>query len=365
MKIGLVGLPNVGKSTLFNALTKAKAPAENYPFCTIEPNVGVVSVPDERLENLAKLYETLSKVPTTIEFVDIAGLVKNAGKGEGLGNQFLSHIRSVDCILEVVRCFEDENVVHVDGTVDPATDAETINYELIFSDMELLDKRIAGAQKHATHGTPADKALFNVLNRAKNDYLMQEKFINLDEFDETERELLLAQDLLTTKPILYMANVAEEDLPEGNEHVEELKAYVAKNNASSSVIVACAKIEAELAELDDEERKEYLEALGLSESGLDKVIKESYKRLDLITFLTAGKKECRAWQIKKGTKAPGAAGKIHSDFERGFIRSEVTKYEDLMQAGSDVKAKELGLTRVEGKEYVVKDGDVMFFRFNV
>ncbi len=364
MKIGLVGLPNVGKSTLFNALTKANAGAENYPFCTIEPNVGVVNVPDERIDNLSKLYDTLKTVYATVEFVDIAGLVKNAGKGEGLGNQFLSNIRNVHSILQVVRCFDDANITHVDGSIDPVRDAETINYELIFSDLELIDKRIATVQKAAKSGRKEEKFMLATLDKAKQ-YLEDGKFINLDDFYENEREYLKSQDLLTTKPIMYAANVSEDDLLEDNEYVKALKEYLKEVNPNIEVIKVCAKIEAELSELEDDEKNMFLEELGIKESGLDQIIKEGYKLLNLITFLTAGKQEVRGWQIKKGTKAPGAAGKIHSDFERGFIRAEVTKYDKLMEAGSDVKAKELAYTRVEGKDYVVEDGDVIFFRFNV
>ncbi|MGN8913915.1 redox-regulated ATPase YchF [Anaerofustis butyriciformans] len=364
MKIGLVGLPNVGKSTLFNALTKANAGAENYPFCTIEPNVGVVNVPDERIDNLSKLYDTLKTVYATVEFVDIAGLVKNAGKGEGLGNQFLSNIRNVHAILQVVRCFDDGNITHVDGSIDPVRDAETINYELIFSDLELIDKRIATVQKAAKSGRKEEKFMLATLDKAKK-LLEEGKFINLDDFDENESEYLKSQDLLTTKPIMYAANVSEDDLLEDNDYVKALKEYVKEVNPNIEVIKVCAKIEAELSELEDDEKNMFLEELGIKESGLDQIIKEGYKLLDLITFLTAGKQEVKGWQIKKGTKAPGAAGKIHSDFERGFIRAEVTKYDKLMEAGSDVKAKELAYTRIEGKDYVVEDGDVIFFRFNV
>jgi len=356
MKIGLVGLPNVGKSTLFNALTKANAGAENYPFCTIEPNIGVVNVPDKRIDNLSKLYDTLKTIYATVEFV--------AGKGEGLGNQFLSNIRNVHAILQVVRCFDDGNITHVDGSIDPVRDAETINYELIFSDMELIDKRILTVQKAAKSGRKEEKFMLETLNKAKG-YLEEGKFVNLEEFNENEAEFLKTQDLLTTKPIMYAANVSEDDLLEDNEYVKALKDYVKTVNENIEVIKVCAKIEAELSELEDEEKKMFLEDLGIEESGLDQIIKEGYKLLDLITFLTAGKQEVKGWQIKKGTKAPGAAGKIHSDFERGFIRAEVTKYDKLMEAGSDVKAKELAYTRVEGKEYVVEDGDVIFFRFNV
>lgn len=364
MKIGLVGLPNVGKSTLFNALTKANAGAGNYPFCTIEPNVGVVNVPDERIDNLSKLYDTLKTIYATVEFVDIAGLVKNAGKGEGLGNQFLSNIRNVNAILQVVRCFDDGNITHVDGSIDPVRDAETINYELIFSDMEMVEKRIHNATRAAKNGGKEEKLALATLEKAKG-ILEEGKFINLEDFNENEQEFLKTQDLLTTKPILYAANVCEDELVEDNEYVVKLREYVKSVNPNINVVKVCAKIEAELSEFDEEEKAMFLEELGIKSSGLDQIIKEGYKILDLITFLTAGKQEVRGWQIKKGTKAPGAAGKIHTDFERGFIRAEVTKYDKLMEAGSDVKAKELAYTRVEGKDYTVEDGDVIFFRFNV
>ncbi len=364
MKIGLVGLPNVGKSTLFNALTKSNAGAENYPFCTIDPNIGVVIVPDERIDKLANLYTTLKKIPATVEFVDIAGLVKNAGKGEGLGNQFLSHIRNVNAILQVVRCFNDDNITHVDGGVDPIRDAQTINYELIFSDMDLIEKRIKAVEKIAKHGKKDEKFQYDTLNKAK-EYLLEEKFINLDDFNEGEKEFLISQDFLTTKPIIYAANVGEDELDIDNEYVKSLKGYLNEVNPNIQVFKICAKLEAELAQLEDEEKAMFLEDLGLEESGLDKVIKAGFKMLDLITFITAGKQECRAWQVKRGSKAPTAAGKIHSDIERGFIRAEVTKFEKLVEAGSDSKAKELGYTRIEGKEYIVEDGDVIYFRFNV
>ncbi len=364
MKIGLVGMPNVGKSTLFNALTKAGIQAENYPFCTIEPNVGVVNVPDVRLDTLSKMYETLKKTPTSVEFVDIAGLVKDAGKGEGLGNQFLSHIRNVNAILQVVRCFEDENVTHVDGSVDPVRDVETINYELMFSDIEILDKRLHAAKKNATHGSKADKAFYDVLVKAKQ-LLLNGSMLDETHFSKDEFRLLDDQNLLTTKKFMYVANIGEDDTTKDNIHVSKLREYISRISPSSQVIQISAKIESEIAQLPEDEKNVFLEELGLDESGLDKVIRSAYALLNLITFFTAGKKECRAWQIVKGTKAPQAAGKIHTDFERGFIRAEVTKYEKLVEAGNDTRAKELAFTRIEGKDYIVEDGDVIFFRFNV
>lgn len=366
MKLGIVGLPNVGKSTLFNSLTKAGAESANYPFCTIDPNVGIVTVPDERLKALGDLYHSKKVTPAVIEFVDIAGLVKGASKGEGLGNQFLANIREVDAIVHVVRCFEDTNVIHVDGSVDPARDIETINLELIFSDLEILDRRISKVSK----GARMDKAL------AKEQILLEHVKAHLEDGqmaktfelseDEDEAEWFASYNLLTAKPVIYAANVAEEDLSNdgvSNEYVQKVRAQAVSEN--SEVFIICAQIEQELAELEDEEKSMFLEELGLKESGLEKLIKASYKLLGLISYLTSGEDETRAWTIINGTKAPGAAGKIHTDFERGFIRAEVVAYTDLIACGSIAAAKEKGLVGIEGKEYVVRDGDVILFRFNV
>ena len=361
MKIGIVGLPNVGKSTIFNAITKAGAESANYPFCTIDPNVGVVTVPDERLEVLEKMYQSKRVVPTTIEFVDIAGLVKGASKGEGLGNKFLSHIREVDAIAHVVRCFEDENVVHVEGKIDPLDDLETINLELILADLEMVDRRVEKTRK-AAKGDKAERASLEILEKLKTILEAGKMPLNTD-FSEDEWQYVSGLQLISTKPVLYIANVAEDDLISDNDMVKALKEKVSGDNRE--VIKISAKIEEEIAELDDEEKALFLTDLGLEASGLDQVIRAGYKLLGLITFLTAGPEETRAWTIRKGTKAPQAAGKIHSDIERGFIRAEITTYEQLVKAGSDVKAKELGVTRIEGKDYVMQDGDVTFFRFNV
>lgn len=365
MKLGIVGLPNVGKSTLFNSLTKAGAESANYPFCTIDPNVGVVSVPDERLGKLAALYDSAKIVPAVIEFVDIAGLVKGASKGEGLGNQFLSHIRETDAIVHVVRCFENTNIVHVDGSIDPLRDIETINYELIFSDLDILERRIAKVSRGARN----DKALAKELTLLEGikAHLEQSKPARSYEPEDDDMKALMATyDLLTAKPVIYAANVSEDDLADdgaSNKYVQAVREYAAREG--SEVFAVCAQIEEEISELDDDEKKEFLEDLGLKESGLDKLIKASYSLLGLISFLTAGPTETRAWTIRKGTKAPGAAGKIHSDFERGFIKAEVVYYQDLLDCGSYAAAKEKGLVGIEGKDYVVKDGDVILFRFNV
>lgn len=365
MKLGIVGLPNVGKSTLFNSLTKAGAESANYPFCTIDPNVGIVTVPDERLKKLGDMYHSKKVTPAVIEFVDIAGLVKGASKGEGLGNQFLSNIREVDAIVHVVRCFEDANVVHVDGSVDPARDIETINLELIFSDIEILERRIS----KVVRGARNDKTL------AKEQALLERLKAHLEEGklaksfvtdDEEELEWMGTYNLLTIKPVIYAANVAEDDLANdgaSNPYVEQVRQIAAADGCE--VFVICAQIEEEISELDEEETAMFLEDLGLKESGLEKLIKASYSLLGLISFLTSGEDETRAWTIKKGTKAPQAAGKIHTDFERGFIRAEVVNYQDLLDCGSTAAAKEKGLVGIEGKEYVVKDGDVILFRFNV
>lgn len=365
MKLGIVGLPNVGKSTLFNSLTKAGAESANYPFCTIDPNVGVVAVPDERLKVLTDMYESAKTVPAVIEFVDIAGLVKGASKGEGLGNQFLSHIREVDAIVHVVRCFEDSNVVHVDGSVDPLRDIETINLELIFSDMEILERRYAKVGKAAR----SDKSLAKeakVLDGLQKLLENGEPASKYEAADEEEEALIKGYNLLTNKPVIYAANVSEEDLADdgsSNEYVGKVREFAKENG--SEVFVICAQIEQEIAELEEDEKKMFLEDLGISESGLEKLIKASYSLLGLISFLTAGPTETRAWTITKGMKAPQAAGKIHSDFERGFIRAEVVSYDNLSELKSYAAVREKGLVRSEGKDYVVKDGDVILFRFNV
>lgn len=365
MKLGIVGLPNVGKSTLFNSLTKAGAESANYPFCTIDPNVGIVPVPDERLKLLGDMYHSKKVTPAVIEFVDIAGLVKGASKGEGLGNQFLSNIREVDAIVHVVRCFEDTNVVHVDGSVDPLRDIETINLELIFSDLEILERRLSKVTKAAR----MDKTMAKeetLLLRIKEHLEAGQMAKTMKVDDEDELLLLRSYNLLTYKPVIYAANVAEDDLTDdgaGNPHVTAVREFAAGEN--SEVFVICAQIEQEIAELDDDEKAMFLEELGISWSGLDKLIAASYHILGLMSFLTAGEDETRAWTIKIGTKAPQAAGKIHTDFERGFIKAEVVNYKNLLEQGSLAAAREKGLVGMEGKEYVVQDGDVILFRFNV
>lgn len=365
MKLGIVGLPNVGKSTLFNSLTKAGAESANYPFCTIDPNVGIVTVPDKRLQVLTEMYNSQKTVPATIEFVDIAGLVKGASKGEGLGNQFLANIREVDAIVHVVRCFEDTNIIHVDGSIDPLRDIETINLELVFSDIEMIERRIARASKGARNDkTLAKEVEFLKRLQAHLEAGNMAKSLVVEEEDEIE--WIKGYQLLTNKPVIYAANVSEDELADdaaNNEHVKRVREFAEKEN--SEVFVICAQIEQEIAELDDDEKAEFLQDLGLEESGLEKLIRASYHLLGLISYLTAGEQETRAWTITRGTKAPGAAGKIHSDFERGFIRAEVVSYDNLVECGSMNAAKEKGLVRSEGKEYVVQDGDVILFRFNV
>ena len=366
MKLGIVGLPNVGKSTLFNSLTKAGALSANYPFATIDPNVGIVAVPDERIEKLGELYHTKKVTPATIEFVDIAGLVKGASKGEGLGNQFLANIREVDAIVHVVRCFEDTNIIHVDGNIDPARDIETINLELIFSDLEILERRYAKVAKQARMDKKLAKEveLIEAIKAHLENNQMARTFEVPD--DEDAEVWFASYNLLTAKPTIFAANVAEDDLADdgaNNPHVAKVRSMAAEEGAE--VFVICAQIEQELSELSDEEKKEYLDDLGVTSSGLDKLVAASYKLLGLISFLTAGEDECRAWTIKEGTKAPQAAGKIHTDFERGFIKAEVVNYKDLLELGSLAAAREKGLVGMEGKDYVVKDGDVILFRFNV
>lgn len=365
MKLGIVGLPNVGKSTLFNAITKAGAEAANYPFCTIEPNIGVVAVPDERVTKLSEIYNSKKTIYTTIEFCDIAGLVKGASKGEGLGNKFLGHIREVEAIVHVVRCFESDNIVHVNGRADPVSDIETVNMELILSDIEILERRIAKATKMLKGDKSLQKEI-DLLTRI-NDFLAEGKVARMMNLDKEEDAFVKTLDLLTYKPVIYAANVAEEDASDNAAHnapVASLRRLAAAEG--SEVVVISAKVEAELSELDDDEREMFLEELGISESGLDKLIKSSYALLDLISFITTGEDETRAWTIRRGTLAPQAAGKIHTDFEKGFIRSETIAYNKLMEAGGKMSvAKERGWLRSEGKEYEIKDGDVCHFLFNV
>ncbi|MBP7060227.1 MAG: redox-regulated ATPase YchF [Lachnospiraceae bacterium] len=365
MKLGIVGLPDVGKTTLFNSLTKAGALAANYPFATIDPNVGVVNVPDQRVEKLTEMYHSKKKVPAVIQFVDIAGLVKGASKGEGLGNQFLANIRECDAIIHVVRCFEDGNIIHVDGSIDPKRDIETINLELLFSDMEILERRYSKIVKQSRMDKSLQKevTMLERLRKFLEDGNMAKTF---ETNDDDEAALFESYTLLTAKPVIYAANVSEDDISDDgatNPNVDAVKEYAAQEG--SQVYVVSAEMEAEISELDDDERQMFLEDLGMKESGLDKLIKASYSLLGLISFLTSGEDETRAWTIQEGTKAPQAAGKIHTDFERGFICAEVVSYDDLMKYGSHTAAKEAGVLRLEGKDYVVKDGDVIVFRFNV
>ncbi|MCI5515354.1 MAG: redox-regulated ATPase YchF [Oscillospiraceae bacterium] len=364
MKLGMVGLPNVGKSTLFNAITNAGAQSANYPFCTIEPNVGMVSVPDERLDKLAEMYHPDKFTPATIEFVDIAGLVKGASKGEGLGNKFLSHIREVDAIIHVVRCFENDDITHVDGSIDPARDIDTINLELILSDLDILSRRV-DSRKKAMKGDKTIAGEVEFLDRLVSE-MEQGKTARAVEMTDDEKEYLKEVSLLTIKPVIYACNMGENDFADGidnNKYYNIVKEIAAAEGAETFPI--CAEMEAEIAELEPDEKEAFLEDMGLEKSGLDRLIKKSYSLLGLISYLTAGKPEVRAWTIKKGTKAPQAAGKIHTDFERGFIRAEVVSFDDLMACGSMTVAKEKGLVRSEGKDYVMKDGDIVLFRFNV
>ena len=364
MKLGMVGLPNVGKSTLFNALTNAGAESANYPFCTIEKNVGVVSVPDERLDKLAEMYHPVKFTPATLEFVDIAGLVKGASKGEGLGNKFLADIREVDAIVHVVRCFEDDNIVHVDGSVNPARDIETIDLELVFSDIEIIDRKLDRTKK-AMKGDRSLAEVVDFLERLKG-HLEEGKAARAFQMTDDERAMLTDTPLLSLKPVIYAANLSEDDFRNNidtNENYRTVRTIA--ENEGSAVFPICAQIEAEISDMDDEDKAMFLSDLGLETSGLDRIIKQGYSLLGLISYLTAGEPEVRAWTIKKGTKAPQAAGKIHTDFEKGFIRAEVVSFDDLMACGNMVAAKEKGLVRLEGKDYVMQDGDIVLFRFNV
>ncbi len=362
LKAGIVGLPNVGKSTLFNAITKKNILAANYPFATIDPNVGVVTVPDKRLEFLENLYVPERVVPTTYEFTDIAGLVKGASKGEGLGNKFLSHIREVDAIVEVVRCFDNSDIIHVENSVDPIRDIEIINVELMLADLEVIEGRIGRVEKKAKAKEKDAIKEYELLSKIQESLLKNVPIRNLD-LDDDEKNMLKSFSLITSKPIIYMANVSEEDILTGNKYTDMVKGYVEAENAS--VVIVCAKIESELSELEESDKKEFLADLGIEESGLDKLVNATYDLLGLSTFFTAGSDECRAWTFKKGMKAPECAGIIHTDFERGFIKAEVMSFVDLECLGSEKAIKEAGRLRLEGKEYLMQDGDICYFRFNV